>query len=272
MMTLSSGEVAIALVLPLLAAAAQTTLSLRRTLRSRLRARCVAQIARVVVVSEGRYDEELGRLQRLYMRGTIAESVSFASEYIYGGTHDRLIAIADRCGVRWHPCCGRRLQGVAKDIVAQPERAIGYIAELEEPLSWGDVASLMQLLRRTGAPIAYTPLLMSQSRNLQLLGLYICSHFAIADAEPLLQRLVASADREVARAALFTLCALRSDIATPRVALAISRFPLHHRSLLVRHIVQACYSVQSCARILSLEERQLLAERINSYKSKIACN
>lgn len=267
MMTPLNKEVAIALALPLFAVAAQIAHSLRARLRTRHKAHCVGRIARMVVGVE---DGEM--LQRRYLHSTIAESVRFVSEYIYGGAHDRLREVAEGCGVEYTPRCGGHLQSVVDEVAERPERAIRHIARCEVRLSWYDTALLFQLMRRAGAPIAYTPLLLSENRNLQLLGIYLCAHFSVVDAEEMLQRLVVAEDEEVARAALLTICLLRGDISTPQVAHALSRLAANHRATLLRHIVQACYSPKACSALLTVEEQQRLAEQINSYKCRIVCN
>lgn len=268
MMTPLQEEVAIALALPIFAVVTQIVHSLHTRLHRRNLAHCVGHIARMVV----RVEENESVLQRRYLRSTIDESVRFVSDYIYGGAHDRLREVAAECGVEYTPRCSDYLHSVVDAVADRPERAVRHIARCDASLSWYDTALLFQLMRRAGAPIAYTPLLMSENRNLQLLGVYLCAHFSVVDAEGLLQRLVAGKDKEVAQAALLTICSLRGDISTPQVAQALARLSDNHRAILLRHIVQACYSPKACSTLLTSEELQRLAEQVNSYKCRIVCN
>jgi hypothetical protein len=263
-----SEEITLALALPVVAVVAQAAYSLRHRFCVSRRARCVGRIARLVVDGEC----DVTDLRRHHLRSTIVESMCFVSEYIYGVTYDRLCEVAARCEVELLPRSPMHLERVAMVVAERPERAIRYVATLEDELSWHDAALLFQLMRRTGAPIAYTPLLLSENRNLQLLGIYLCAHFSVVDAEPLLQRLVQSEDDDVGRAALYTLCSLKGDISTRQVTLAISRMAPHHRLALMRHMVQACYSLRSCPVQFTHEERARMAGIISSYKCKIVCN
>ena len=120
--------------------------------------------------------------------------------------------------------------------------------------------------------IAYTPMLASENRNLQLIGVYLAESLLAVDAETYLQRLVASPDYEVAHAGLYALCAIRGDIASRSSHLAIERLTPLHRAAFLRHAVQSCYSLSSCARLLTAKERTQFTQRIDSYKCRIVCN
>jgi hypothetical protein len=157
-------------------------------------------------------------------------------------------------------------------IAARPSRAVRYITQFKEELSLHEVAVLVQLMRRAGVAIAYTPLLCSPNRNLQLVGIYLCGHFSITDAEPHLQRLVESEDGEVAYQALQTLCSIHGDISTQQVGRALRRLLPHQRISFVMRAVHNCYSLRSCAHLLTREEQMLFLQRTNSYKCRIVCN
>lgn len=265
-------EVAIALALPLLVIAIHLFCVVRRWLISHATARCVAQISEMIVSAEEPSDEEIHSLRVRFTKGIIHDAATFISEYIYGRSLNRLSLIVEECRVCYSSVNDDRFSEVIKLIEAYPDHAIRYVARLNIVLTWCDVALLAQLMRRAGTPIAYTPLLISQNRNLQLIGLYLCEHFSIVDAEPHLQRLTDSEDSEISYIALLSLCSIRGDISTPQVGRALGRLLPHQRATFLRYAVQACYSLRSCAHLLSRAECQLFSQRINSYKCQIVCN
>lgn len=272
-MTLTlNDEIAIALAAPLLTVVTQMTLSIHRYLGRHLKTRCIARISRMIVAIEEPTDREMRTLRWLFPLGTIAKSAMFISEHLYGKARHRLALIAEVCEVDYSPLHSSQLYDIATFIEAYPGCSIKYIARLERDISWYEAALLSQLMCRTGAPVAYTPLLISQNRNLQLIGIYLCEIFKSVDAEPYLQRLAESGDEDVAYMALLTLCSIRGDISTPQVGCALSQCSSHQRAAFVRHSVQACYSPQSCAAHLSDEEQALFIQHLSSYKCKIVCN
>lgn len=271
MIALSNEEITLATLLPLVVAVTEIVRSVHRRYTSLIRARCIARIARMAVAEEDPSDGEIRALRLYYTSSTIAEATAFVAEHIYGDSYHRISLLQEVCHIDKGKGWGE-LREVVNTIVGYPNCAIQYLARLTTPLSWYEVAVLSQLLRRTGAPIAYTPLLTSQSRNLQLVGIYICDSLSITDAEPHLQRLCEVEDSEVARASLYTLCTLRGDITTPQVECAIARFSPNQRASLLRHLVWACYSLRTCSRLLTRKECISFSQRLNTYKSKIVCN
>jgi hypothetical protein len=165
-----------------------------------------------------------------------------------------------------------RFYSMATLVATRPERAIRYIAKFDSPLSLHEVAILAHLMHRAGAPVAYTPLLTSQNRNLQLIGIYISNLFSIADAEPHLQQLVESDECEIAYVALQTLCSIRGDISSQSTGYALKRLAPFQRATFIRHAVQECYSLHPCKHHLSAEEQTLFLQLLSSYKCRIACN
>jgi hypothetical protein len=157
-------------------------------------------------------------------------------------------------------------------VALHPERSICYIAKFSPLMTAYEVAMVTQLMRRVGAPMAYTPMLVSQSKNIQLVGICLVEQLLIVDAEAHLQRLAESETEEVAFAALHALCAIRGDISTLQVARAMKRFAPHHRASLLRHAVLSCYSLQSCAAAFNGEERNRFLQMSNSYKCSMLCN
>lgn len=272
-MTLSlNEEVAIALAAPIFMMVAQAVSSVHQLFSRILRARCIMRIARMITADEEPTDGDIRTLRWLFPPGIIADSVAFIAEYIYGNARHRLALIVEVCEVNYSLLQNTQLQEISAFVEAYPDRAIQYIARIESPLSWYEVALLSQLMRQTGISIAYTPLLKSQNRNLQLIGIYICVLFTITDAEPYLQQLVESEDEEVAYTALLTLCTIGGELTSLGVSSALSRLATYHRTTFIRHAVQACYSLQSCATHLSDEEQRLFLQQSNSYKCQIVCN
>ncbi|MBR4969737.1 MAG: hypothetical protein IKY57_06245 [Alistipes sp.] len=305
-------EVALAVALPMIMVLTQTIHSMRRGYRTSATARCIMQIAKLVAVPEEPSDGDIRRLRLRFSSSTLIDAAAFVSEHIYGEALYRLSFIVEECEIDHHllksirrattrqrrvkllaklsqlasvsvaaeysegyldePEQDIRTYATASLIMAHPERAIRYIARLRHNISLHDAAMFAQLMRRAGAPIAYTPLLTSKSRNLQLIGLYLCEHFSIVDAEPLLQQLCESEDATIAQTALFALCTIQGDITTPQVKRAVERLLPHQRDALIRHMVYSCYSLRSCANLLGREERLRFAQRLNSYKCQIVCN
>lgn len=211
-------------------------------------------LLRAVQRAHGR--EQIALLSRLSFLSSLGTIVGFAEEGISISDAKRSV----------------HLYTTAALIVAHPERAIRYIAKLKGPLSLYEVAFITQLMRRAGTPLAYTPLLISDNRNLQYIGIYICGQFAIIDAERHLQELICSKDSEISLAALSALCTLRGDLSTPNATARIAQLPPLLRAAFIRLAVQSCYSLQSCSHLLDSSERRRFSQRVESYKCRIICN
>lgn len=272
MMMFSGEDIAVALSMPLLVGATHVVYEVRRRLLLYTKTQCVERIVAMIVAKEEPSDGEIRSLRMRFTGGVILDAVTFISEYIYGKALNRLLLIVEVCEIPYSPVRHERLGETVMLMEAYPDHAVRYIARLDMPLTWHDIALLTQIMRRTGSPIAYTPLLASQNRNLQLIGLYLCEHFSIVDAEPHLQRLVETEDREIAYIALLALCSIRGDISTPQVGRALSQLLPYQREAFLRHAVLACYSLRSCSHLLTRNECRLLSQRINSYKCQIVCN
>ncbi len=312
MVSILNEEVALAAALPLILVVTQALHSTHIRYRAYAKARCVAHIANMIVAHEEPSDSEICRLKLRFPTEAILDAAIFVSEHIYGNALYRLLLIVEVCGLEQHllRTMGHaitkrhRLQTLAKLsqlapasvivgqsnlyseydekelrtyataalVMARPERAIRYVARLTHRLSLHDVAMLSQLMRRAGVPIAYTPLLTSQSHNLQLIGIYLCEHLSIVDAEPLLQQLCTSEDIGVSHAALYAICTLRGDISTSEVKQAVMHLSPSQRDALIRHMIYSCYSLRSCAHLLDSKEQRCFTQRLNAYKCRIACN
>jgi hypothetical protein len=307
---MTSEATLIAFALPLAATVTQVAHSTYKRLRNYAVARCVWRISNLIMAEEEPSDEEIRALRLRFPCDIMVDSVIFIAEKIYGYTLYRLALIVEVCEIEYvliyrirhsrgadkarllsklsamsytviaeeaeayieEEDRNTRFCAMATLVSARPDRAIHYIAKFDAPITLLEAALLTQLMRRNGAPIAYTPLLISQNRNLQMLGIYLSGHFSIADAEPHLQRLVEEKDKEVAYLALQTLCSIRGNISTSQVRNCLQQMASHQRFSFLLHAVQNCYSLRSCAPLLTSEERTLFAQQINSYKCRIVCN
>lgn len=309
-MLLNEG-VMVAMALPLVVVVAQVSHIAHKRLRSYAMARCICYISNLIMAEEEPSDEELRIMRLRFSAGVVLDSVHFVAEKIYGNALNRLALIVEVCEIDYYlieqihrtrgwsrvgllakfsalthatAIVGHaevymeednreiRFYAMAALVAARPDRAMRYIMRFSTSLTLREVAILTQLLRRAGAPIAYTPLLLSQNRNLQLLGIYLSGHFSIVDAEPHLQRLVESEDNEVSYMALQTLCSIRGDMSTAQVGKAVKRLAPHERNSFILYAVQNCYSLRSCSHLLTSEERRLFAQLMNSYKCRMVCN
>ncbi len=301
----------IALVVPLATAVVQLSHSAYRRFRHYATTRCVWRIANMLTTEEEPSNDDMWALRLRFPMGVIFDSALFVAEKIYGTSLYRLALIIEVCELDYEllerieqsrgssrvPQLAKlsaltyntiiaeyveeymeeenhnaRFYALASFVSARPDRAVQYIARFKSPLSRYEVAVLTQLLQRTGAPIAYTPLLASQNRNLQMIGIYLSGYFSIVEAESHLQRLTESIDEEVAYMALQTLCSLRGKLSTPQVENGLRHLSLHLRHSFILHAVQNCYSLPSCAHLLTAEERTLFTQQLNSYKCRIVCN
>lgn len=307
----SWNEVAVvALALPLCWGAAEVCGVVYRRLRIYAMAQCIRRISNMIVADEEPDDVEIRLLRRLFPMSVVLDSVIFVSESIYGGALNRLTLIVEVCEIDYHLLRrvrrerGSRAQNLSRLsaltyattvveyaelymeqerrktrfyamaalVSVRPDRAVQYILRFDSTLTLHEVAVLVQLMRRAGVAIAYSPMLISPNRNLQLVGIYICNHFSITDAEPHLQRLAESEDRDVAYLALQTLCSIRGDLSTRGVGVALQRLQPHQRIAFVLRAVQNCYSLQSCAHLLSPSEQRLFSQHTSSYKCRMVCN
>ena len=311
-MILSWDDVAVLIsALPLSFVAVQVGSAAYRRLRSYAVARCVAKISEMIMAEEEPSDKAMRSLRRRYSVGVVLDSVLFVAAELYGGALNRLLLIIEVCGLDYYllglvresrgvrrvrnlskmslltnatlvaeyaevymeeGCDDTRFYAMAALIAARPERAMHYLAKFDSPLTLHGAAVIAHLMRRAGTAIAYTPLLSSSNRNLQMMGIYLAHHFALADAEPHLQRLLGSEDGEVAYMALHALCTIRGDISTSQVGQLLRQLAPHQRLAFILRAVHNCYSLRSCAHHLSCEEQESFSQRVNSYKCRIVCN
>lgn len=301
----------LAFALPVISVTAQSFHTLHNKIDQLFMRRCIARIATMVVSRHDPCDREMQSLRRNFTTTTILDSMIFISDHIHGIATNRLALIVEVCELehrlirlisrarkagalyrtsqllRLAPSASTieiainplfdanpesRLYATIGKIASYPHQAIRHIVRLNTPLTIYTTAIFTQLLRRAGVPIAYTPMLASENRNLQLIGIYLAESLLAVDAEVYLQRLVASSDYEVAHAGLYALCAIRGDIASHSSHHAVKRLTPPHRAAFLRHAVQSCYSLSSCAQLLTEKERTQFKQRIDSFKSRIVCN
>ena len=301
----------LAFALPTISVTAQTLHTLHEKIKKFFTQRCIFRIATMVVSQYDPCDKDIYALRRNFTAATILNSLIFISEHIHGIATNRLILIVEVCelerelalllkracrvGALHHisrlvqlaPSASTiekttislnnahsraQLHTAMGQIASYPQRAIRCLTRIDIPLTIYEVAIFAKLLYRVGVPIAYTPMLTSQNHNLQLIGIYLAESFSAVDAELYLQQLASSHDYEVAHAALYALCAIRGNIASELSSCAIKQLTPLHRAAFLRHAVQSCYSLSSCAQLLTKVERTQFAQRIDSYKCRIVCN
>lgn len=151
-----------------------------------------------------------------------------------------------------------------------PERSIAILAERRLPLSAFDLSEVLMMLKRGLIPVAYQPLLHSEYRNVQMLGLCIVRYFGVTEAEEDIVSAISSADSEVASSALFTLCALRLRLDRDQVRQASQRMSEEERRAWYRHLAAEGYSSRAIAKIVPANEqpqmREYVEQTVASYK------
>lgn len=150
-----------------------------------------------------------------------------------------------------------------------PERCIAILAERPR-LSTFDLAEVLMMLKRGLIPVAYQPLLRAEQVNVRLLGLCIVRYFGVTEAEEDIVAAIAAEDREVADAALFTLCALRLRLDREQVREVARRMNASERRAWYRHLASEGYSAQTIAHILpEVDQSQMheyVEQTVASYK------
>lgn len=92
-----------------------------------------------------------------------------------------------------------------------PELAVKYISELDERLSRRDIAEMLSVIGRGYCPIPYTPLLLSNNYNMQLLGIAMVRRFGIYESCKDLMHLVEYGEPELRMDALEALAYMSAD-------------------------------------------------------------
>lgn len=230
------------------------------SLQRRQQRRCISSIIRVLHNTEPLEQEEFLHLRRQHSAATLGRVFATITATFRGPIVEEALRIGNSCNLSFHA------------ILRRPDHAIVYVSRVKRALSLCEVAHLTATLVANNAPVAYTPLLSSRNRNLQLVGLYIVYHFGFVDAEHLVQQMVGSREPTVATLAIHTLCSICGDMRTRGVIAHFERLSAPRRLALMRHAVQSCYSPQSVAHLLNTQERHEFEGRVSSYKCSILCS
>lgn len=96
---------------------------------------------------------------------------------------------------------------------ATPIRGAATLARFGCRLSRRDVAEMLTVINRGCCPLPYTPLLMSENYNLQLLGIYLVRRFGITESRNEIACIVKSKSSELRDDALLTLASFGEGMA-----------------------------------------------------------
>ena len=88
---------------------------------------------------------------------------------------------------------------------AAPYRAVAILERMEQRLSRREVAELLTVIGRGYCPIPYSPLLISDNYNLQLLGIHLVRRFGITESRAEITLIVRNLHSELREDALETL-------------------------------------------------------------------
>lgn len=97
-------------------------------------------------------------------------------------------------------------------VAAKPELAIIAISKMRKPLSHAQVAQLLTVLCRGLCLIPYTPLLVSENYNMQLLGIALVRRFGIVESRNHIAEIVAKKNHPLYQEAVDALASFNSDI------------------------------------------------------------
>lgn len=163
-----------------------------------------------------------------------------------------------------------RTAALLATLAAAPSTAIATLSSLTFNLSAFDIARIIMLLRRGILPIAYEPLLSSENRNLQMLGLAIVRNFGIEIADKQLQNIIAtSKEYSVTREALYTLSSLGRPLGRVKIRNKIASMPQHYRKELCRHLTHEGYSLAALRTLFNHSEMLHTEALIRSYKRNL---
>lgn len=168
------------------------------------------------------------------------------------------------------PCREVRFCALLVQIVADPQRVLRTIAAFDPPLTEGETAEVLHLLRRGLLPIAYRPLLESENPNLCRLGLAIVERFGIEEAEPTLLRIVAEGDAARSAAALRALVAMHRPLRRREVTACVRRMTAVERRTLLRLLAREGYAAPSVRHLCTADELPRYEELVGTYKCRLA--
>lgn len=157
-------------------------------------------------------------------------------------------------------------------LATSPSTAIATVSSISYNLTNFDIARIIMLLRRGILPIAYEPLLMSENRNLCMLGLAIVRNFGIEIADKHLQNIIAtSTDYIITKEALYTLSSLGRPLGRTKIRQKIDAMPPHLRKELCRHLTHEGYSLAALRTLFAPSEMLYTESLIKSYKRNLEC-
>lgn len=165
-----------------------------------------------------------------------------------------------------------RIAALIATLAASPTSAIRTIAELPYTLKPYDTSRIVALLRRGILPIAYEPLLISDNRNLLLLGIAITRSFGIDIADKHLHNIILrNEDKQIAREAIYSLATLGRPLDQQHISELLATMPPTHRRELCHHLSSEGYSLAALRGLFSENEILHAEPLINSYKRDLIC-
>lgn len=146
------------------------------------------------------------------------------------------------------------------------------LSEYPWPFSAYEVSEIMTMFRRGALPVCYEPLITSPIRNLRVVGLGVVRQFGIEEAERHLLRIVAEEGTpDVAREALYALCALHCPLQGRGVIRRISKMTPAERKALLRYMALEGYAPQALNNLLDKRDYPYYESLVLSYKSCLVC-
>lgn len=163
-----------------------------------------------------------------------------------------------------------RFATLVVQLAADPARALGRLAAYRSPLTAGEVAEVVALLRRGALPVAWEELLDAPEANLRRLGLAVVRQFGIDEAEPALHRLLArETEPALALDALQLLCELQCPLEEGVVRRRIAELGPADRRSLARTMVREGYAASSIAGLCGDAVADGCEQLVLTYKSSL---
>ncbi len=152
------------------------------------------------------------------------------------------------------------------------EHVIEYLASYKYIMSVLEVSQVLEMLGRGVVSVAYQPLLIAESMNLNLIGLALVERFGVESASQMVASLAQDSPWSQVRArAVEVLISMQLPIAIDVIARYIYSLRECERYSLLRHLAFAGYSSSSLMGIITSEERRYFLSLVQSYKVKIEC-
>ena len=227
----------------------------------------------LLALAEGDTDGASGRfpgIGRVGARHALAEVLSRLAASTYGLDNRPLRRIVRENGLESYLLRRiRRTRGYRRAF--DPTMALRLVGEFARPFTVYEVSEVMATLRRGVLPVAYEPLLDSSDRNLRIVGLNIVRQFGIEEAERQLRGIVRNGPQELAREAVYTLCALHRPLARREVADFVRGMNAADRKALLRSMAREGYSARAVGALSPEPERAYYRSLVDSYKCRIVC-